>query len=164
MTENWYRVIIEIFGATFSCFKWKIKNKFLSINLLVNQSRDRARARKIYTWKICGMICQSMLMHTPSAKTIPDIKGSRQEGEIRNTRNYRLLLVRRWLQGPIACARTQRVQYLRAGRRRMFWSRWPERGRAPYTDLLKHGMAVAANRVLIISGVPATLFEKNSEV
>lgn len=106
------------------------------------------------------MVCQSMLMHTPSAKTIPDIKGSRQEGEIRNTRNYRLLLVRRWLQGPIACARTQRVQYLRVGRRRMFWSRWPERGRAPYTDLLKHGMAVAANRVLIIRRVPATLFEK----
>lgn len=100
-----------------------------------------------------------MLMHTPSAKTIPDIKGSRQEGEIRNTRNYRLLLVRRWLQGP-ACARTQRAQYLRAGRRRMFWSRWPERGRAPYTDLLKHGIAVAANRVLIIRRVPATLFEK----
>lgn len=37
------------------------------------------------------MVCQSMLMHTPSAKRIPDIKGSRQEGEIRNTRNYRLL-------------------------------------------------------------------------
>lgn len=32
--------------------------------------------------------------YTPSAKTIPDIKGSRQEGEIRNTRNYRLLLSR----------------------------------------------------------------------
>lgn len=26
----------------------------------------------------------------PSAKAIPDVKGSRQEGEIRNTRNYRL--------------------------------------------------------------------------
>lgn len=29
-----------------------------------------------------------------------------------------------------------------------------------YTDLLKHGTAVAANRVLIIRRVPATLFEK----
>lgn len=85
----------------------------------------------------------------PSAKAIPDVKGSRQEGEIRNTRNYRLRVRARRERSPFVPVEG-----------RTSCSRRPERGRAPYTDLLKHVPAVVANRVLIIRRVSTTPYEK----
>lgn len=53
----------------------------------------------------------------PSAKAIPDVKGSRQEGEIRNTRNYRLRVRARRERSLVPSCRPEENVLLATGRK-----------------------------------------------
>lgn len=52
-----------------------------TLDKFIDESIDRNRESRMERF---------MNARIPSAKAIPDVKGSRQEGKIRNTRNYRL--------------------------------------------------------------------------